>query len=523
MAEAAGALSCASPDAEGAALRRAGHPHGDRRPGRRPRLPRRRGAHQRPGRARRPPRARPCPRRRHRQDPPRPAVERLLREGARRPVLALLRPRSLRRPVRARGDRLPGRLRALDRAAQPRLLPRPARSGLPGGRLARVRHAPHRRGRRGVRASCAPGRCGASGFLFEYPRRGGTRARSPGAARRTAARRSRPRRAGAPRPATPRSGSASSGPAATRRRCCCRTSPSTPASRCGTVATTRSLSAVNAQRTFGFESVTTDADDVLADPTIDAVFVVTRHHSHAGFVCRALEHGKAVFVEKPLALTRAEVDGILEVVERTGNDRSWSGFNRRFAPLLVGLRAALRDEPAPRSARGTSSTPAGWPPAAGTSTSSSRGRGSSARVATSSTRSAGGSDTTRSRCSAVGTPDGSDLHATLRFADGSLATITLLDRRATRGCPKETLDVSGGGRNARLDNFTRATVWTAAGRDVEAVVHRSGQGPAGRARRLRRGGAPRRGHADRLDSLVATTRATLAVGESLAAGGPVAP
>ena len=69
------------------------------------------------------------------------------------------------------------------------------------------------------------------------------------------------------------------------------------------VATRRSLSAVNAQRKFGFRVAGTDPDAVLEDQSIDAVFIVTRHSSHADLTCRALEAGKAVFVEKPLALT----------------------------------------------------------------------------------------------------------------------------------------------------------------------------------------------------------------------------
>ena len=75
---------------------------------------------ERPRRGRRAAGPRPGPGRRHRQDQARPAVERLLREGARRPLLPLLRAGSLRRPLRARRHRLPGRLRALDRAPQPR-------------------------------------------------------------------------------------------------------------------------------------------------------------------------------------------------------------------------------------------------------------------------------------------------------------------------------------------------------------------------------------------------------------------
>ena len=68
--------------------------------------------------------------------------------------------------------------------------------------------------------------------------------------------------------------------------------------------TTRSLSAVNAQRRFGFTVASTTADAVLDDESLDAIFIVTRHDTHADLVCRALQTGKAVFVEKPLALNQ---------------------------------------------------------------------------------------------------------------------------------------------------------------------------------------------------------------------------
>ena len=105
------------------------------------------------------------------------------------------------------------------------------------------------------------------------------------------------------------------------------------------VTTTKSLSAVNAQRRFGFTTASTSASAVLEDESLDAIFVVTRHATHADLVCRALETGKAVFVEKPLALTAEELDRITEVIAKTGNDRLMVGFNRRFAPMLAKMKA----------------------------------------------------------------------------------------------------------------------------------------------------------------------------------------
>ena len=88
-------------------------------------------------------------------------------------------------------------------------------------------------------------------------------------------------------------------------------------------------------------------ESVLDDDTLDAVFIVTRHHSHADLVCQALERGQAVFVEKPLALTDEQLAAVLDTVEGTGNDRLMVGFNRRFAPLFADLQERFGAVPRP--------------------------------------------------------------------------------------------------------------------------------------------------------------------------------
>jgi predicted dehydrogenase/threonine dehydrogenase-like Zn-dependent dehydrogenase len=289
----------------------------------------------------------------------------------------------------------------------------------------------------------------------------------------------------------------------------------------GPVATTRSLSAVNARRSFGFESVTTEAEEVLCDSSVDAVFVVTRHHSHARFVCRALEEGKAVFVEKPLALTRADVDAVLEVVGRTGNDRVMVGFNRRVAPLLVDLRSRFGPVTSPMSARylvNAGRVPSGsW--YADEHLEGSRWVGEGGHFVDTLSWWVGHRPV---EVSAHATGDGADLHATLRFEDGSIASVDYCTSGAAR-VPKETLDVSGGGRNARLENFTRATAWSGTGRDVKRALTGPDKGQraevAAFVEAVRRGGEMPIG----LDSLVTTTRTTIAVAEGLASGRVMAP
>ena len=118
---------------------------------------------------------------------------------------------------------------------------------------------------------------------------------------------------------------------------------------------------------------------------------------------------------------------------------------------------------------------------------------------------------------------GGNVHATLRFADGSVGTIAYLTDGSPR-FPKETLDVTGDGRNGRLDNFQRVTVWSATGKSGHRVL--TGQDKGQRAQLERFVHAVRTGAGMPIpfDSLVATTRATLAVGDqpvSREAGGLV--
>ncbi|HEY9428579.1 MAG TPA: bi-domain-containing oxidoreductase [Gemmatimonadaceae bacterium] len=85
---------------------------------------------------------------------------------------------------------------------------------------------------------------------------------------------------------------------------------------------------------FGFERVTTDLDAIFDDAEVDTVFVLTRHDSHAKLALRALDSGKHVFVEKPLALRENDLDDLEEAAARSGR-LLMVGFNRRFAPLAA--------------------------------------------------------------------------------------------------------------------------------------------------------------------------------------------
>jgi predicted dehydrogenase len=115
---------------------------------------------------------------------------------------------------------------------------------------------------------------------------------------------------------------------------------------------------------------------------------------------------------------------------------------------------------------------------------------------------------------ATGGPDSDDVQVTVRFASGASGVISYLTGGNAR-FPKETLDATGGDRSARLDNFRKATVWS--GRGHETIRARGGQDKGQRAELARFVDACVAGAAMPipLDSLVAVTRATIAVRESL--------
>jgi predicted dehydrogenase len=86
--------------------------------------------------------------------------------------------------------------------------------------------------------------------------------------------------------------------------------------------------------------VTTDYKDILSDKNIDMVLISTRHDSHANLSLEALQSGKHVFVEKPMAINRNETKKIAEFYNSSSKDKPilFTGFNRRFSPYSNEIR-----------------------------------------------------------------------------------------------------------------------------------------------------------------------------------------
>jgi len=283
------------------------------------------------------------------------------------------------------------------------------------------------------------------------------------------------------------------------------------------VATTTSLSAANAQRRFSFARASTDTAAVLDDDSIDAVFIVTRHRTHADLACQALERGKTVFVEKPLALTLPELERVQEVVDRTGNDRLMVGFNRRFAPMLVDLRTRFAvDEPTlvRYLVNAGPLDPKSW--YAKSETEGSRFEGEGGHFIDTVSWWLGARPV---EVHALATDDPDDLLVNLHFENGSIASVAYATRGNVR-YPKETFEASARGRTARLDNFRRATLWSGRRRQMKRSFGSVDKGQRAELRAFVEAVRSERPMPISLPSLMATTRATLAVGTSRASGQP---
>ncbi|MDN7026084.1 zinc-binding dehydrogenase [Methanoculleus sp. FWC-SCC1] len=112
------------------------------------------------------------------------------------------------------------------------------------------------------------------------------------------------------------------------------------------LATATGLSAHSVAKKYGFAYCTTDYRKILEDPETPAVLIATRNDMHAPMVVEALEAGKRVFVEKPLATTPEELRMVADAWKASEGD-VMVGFNRRHSPLSRRMKAFFANRSSP--------------------------------------------------------------------------------------------------------------------------------------------------------------------------------
>jgi predicted dehydrogenase/threonine dehydrogenase-like Zn-dependent dehydrogenase len=216
-------------------------------------------------------------------------------------------------------------------------------------------------------------------------------------------------------------------------------------------------SAESTARKAGFEYAAAESE-LLADESLDAVVIATRHGAHAGLAEAALAAGKHVFCEKPLALARDELDRVLAAAV-AAQRVVMVGFNRRFSPHLVSVRDFFAPVDRPLSALYRVSAghldPSHWTHDLEQGGGRIVGEGchfldSLAFVA--------GSPIAAVHASGFGGPRQpvqahDNAMITVELADGSVATLAYV-ASGSPGVAKERLEVFAGARTAILDDYT---------------------------------------------------------------------
>jgi predicted dehydrogenase len=285
------------------------------------------------------------------------------------------------------------------------------------------------------------------------------------------------------------------------------------------ISTATGPSARRTAERHGYAKCTTDSGEVLADPSVDLVFVATQHASHAALAARALRAGKAVWLEKPAAITPEQLAELEAALAETRGFLAL-GFNRRFSPHARRVREAFverRGALAIHYSVAAGATPGGtWhtDPAVG----GGRVIGEVCHFVDLCAFLVGASPVSVFASTLGRDPETDDsIHALLHFPDGSSAAIEYL-AQASAALPKERFEASADGKTALCDNFRRTTVH--GGQSLRTWNQDKGQATAVReVIAAVRAGAP---SPFAWAEIAATTRVTFALLESARSGRPVA-
>lgn len=228
------------------------------------------------------------------------------------------------------------------------------------------------------------------------------------------------------------------------------------------VASAGGVTGFHAARKFEAEEASTDHRALLVDPGVAAVFITTRHSAHAGMVCEALEAGKHVFVEKPLAIDEEGLQRVREAHAKRPDLQVMVGFNRRFAPHAVKARELLQGRSQPVAVGILVN--AGFIPADNWNHDPESGGG---RIIGEGchfvdlARFLVGSPIVRVQAVMVGEKAGvreDKMTISLTHADGSISTVQYW-ANGPKSFPKERVEVFSEGRVLQIDNWRRLNAW----------------------------------------------------------------
>jgi predicted dehydrogenase len=238
------------------------------------------------------------------------------------------------------------------------------------------------------------------------------------------------------------------------------------------IASASGLSAAHAAQKFGFSIAASDENEILANPDINTVVILTRHQQHSRQLITALQNGKAVYCEKPLAINLEELEQVEKILSSQPGAFLTVGFNRRYAPFSIKLKEFIQAANAPMVIHyrvNAGFLPSNhWlhDPAQG----GGRIIGEGCHFIDLCTFLTGQNPVS---VTAQALPDGGQFQQdncciTLRYPNGSIAVIQYL-ANGNKNFPKERLEVFAGGQIGVLDDFRLLELVT----ETKKSLHRS--------------------------------------------------
>jgi hypothetical protein len=103
---------------------------------------------------------------------------------------------------------------------------------------------------------------------------------------------------------------------------------------------TDASAAMSLARRYGVENVASSPDELFASPAIEVVYIVSNHASHAEYAVTALRAGKRVYVEKPIAVSHAQLTALCSTYRTCGRS-VFAGYNRPFSRAVRDIRSRL--------------------------------------------------------------------------------------------------------------------------------------------------------------------------------------
>jgi len=287
------------------------------------------------------------------------------------------------------------------------------------------------------------------------------------------------------------------------------------------IASASGVSARDVGTKYGFARFLSDAQSVIDDAEANLIVIATRHGSHAKLATLALESGKHVFVEKPLALNDAELDGVLEAASRSQGELL-VGFNRRFSPSAARAKEFFANRQAPLSI--VYRVNAGRIPREHWTQDQREGGGRIVgevchfidlmQFLTGVAPQSVYAESVAAGSGSIVSED--SVFITLQFADGSNGMIAYL-AEGDRSLPKEHVEIFGEGKTFVIEDFRSAKVYVD-GREKKETLRQQDKGQAEETRVACAVVAEGKPAPITLRELEATTRATFRIRDSLRTG-----